>query len=523
MSDRPASFTSIVNAIAEGVPKQVGAASCLVLAALALFGFPAPRRVIGQPEKPRDSATARRDAADETAAADSAPVDILRLPCELDVVVVGGCAAGLATGASLAHCGVRNYVVFEGRARSGDQWRGRYDRLHLHDVVDMCHLPLFPVPTSFPRYPSRLQFANYLDAYQLALSVKVAYNTTVTNITKRADGKWDVSAKSANGAMRTVCAKHVVMAAGVYNKPVIPSFPGRDSFQGVVMHSSEYSGAAAMGLAGKRVLVVGFGNSGAEIAVDLYEGDVAQPVHVVVRSPIRLVTRSTIEALQLNAIRFIHPVYALVPLLLPLVPVLAIAADLATIAASWISFGSITKFNLSRLRSGTLSGVALYFEPPVMDVGTMALVRRGAVVCHKAPIQSFRPTGVELVDGTLLDVDVVVLATGFEMLAEHGRLVTNGEQLIGTGKAATRSGKIRGGQECRGEASGMWFVFGNLFLIKHQSAAAATSIAKRLGVYKGSTAAKTSRLGIAIALVAIGGLINAGILGKLLCLGKVKK
>ena len=69
----------------------------------------------------------------------------------------------------------------------------------------------------------------------------------------------------------------------------------------------------------------------------------------------------------------------------------------------------------------------------------------------------------------------------------------------------------------------MWFVFGNLFLIKHQSAAAATSIAKRLGVYKGSTAAKTSRLGIAIALVAIGGLINAGILGKLLCLGKGKK
>jgi indole-3-pyruvate monooxygenase len=497
------------------LPRWVGAASFAALVGLAAVGFPGPRRVLGQPEGARDFATARRETDLETASANSVSVDISALPSdELDVIVVGGCAAGLATGACLAHSGVRSYIVVESNSRSGDKWRCRYDRLHLHDIVDMCHLPLFPVPTSFPQYPSRLQYANYLDAYQLALSVKVAYSTKVTNITKKGGDGWLVTARNmATGCERTFHAKHVVMAVGIYNKPLLPMIPGRESFQGQVIHSSEYSGAFSMGLTGKKVVVVGFGNSGAEIAVDLYEGNAALPVHVLVRSPIRVVPRRSIELLQMFAVRYVHPIYALLPGALAAAPAIVGVMDLLTIASSWISFGRITKYNLSRVKTGVLTGIALFFQPPVMDVGTMPLIQKeGAdgkrpVECHRAEIASFTPTGVTLTTGVSLAADVVVFATGFEVLSEHGRLVTNGSELIGCGRQALRSGKIKGGQECQ-TAPGMWFVFGNLLLIRQQSMSAATAIAKRLGVYDKSARAKTtSEISLPLMLI-IGAVLN---------------
>jgi hypothetical protein len=152
-----------------------------------------------------------------------------------------------------------------------------------------------------------------------------------------------------------------------------------------------------------------------------------------------------------------------------------------------------------------------------MDVGTMELITRtkiveeggrstrAAVECKKAEIESFTKTGVKLSTGEVVDADVVIFATGFEMLAEHTRLVTNGAALIGRGG---KRDMPRRGAECV-SARGMWFVYGNLVLIKQCSMQAAEAIGKQLGVYGSSTAAKTAQTGWKV-LMLLGGLVVNG-------------
>ena len=74
-----------------------------------------------------------------------------------DVLIIGGAAAGLSAAACLLHHGVENILVLEKGARSGDNWKRRYDRLHLHDIIDECHLPYMAMPDNFPTFPTRIQ------------------------------------------------------------------------------------------------------------------------------------------------------------------------------------------------------------------------------------------------------------------------------------------------------------------------------------------------------------------------------
>lgn len=495
------------------VPQRVGAASFVVLCGIVVCGRIRSSRVEGQPSGPRSPDAALSAAATERRDADSGPFAPQDLPTEMDVMVIGGCAAGLATGASLAFHGVVNYIVVERNATSGEKWRGRYDRLHLHDIIDNCHLPYFPMPTSFPLYPSRHHFANYLDAYQKAMSVKVLYRTEVTSMDRVGNGGWDVSIETMSGtsdakSVKRIRVKHVVMAAGVYNKPTLPhlSLPGLSDFQGTIIHSSEYSGAVSLGLKGKKTMVVGYGNSGGEIVVDLCEGAAAAPVHILVRSPICIVPRRTIETLEIMLNKYLHPEYALVPFLVPAVPLIIIAVDLGTIAWSWWSFGSLSKYNLRRTHRGVISTLASTLHPPVMDVGAMDLIRAKKAQCHASEIASFTPGGVVLKDGTVLQLDVIIMATGFEFLSEHTRLITNTDvkEKVGRGKAAIKAKSISNGEECK-EAQGLWFVFGNLITIKRFSGRAASTLANRLGTYAGSTAeiAAPYTKSIAVACAAI--------------------
>jgi hypothetical protein len=104
-----------------------------------------------EPVKVRKSScdvVAQETEGQERARAFSEPGEIL------DALVVGGAASGLAVSACLAKKGLR-YVCVEKNEHNGDIWRSRYHRLHLHDIIEACHLPFFDMPTSFPVYPSR--------------------------------------------------------------------------------------------------------------------------------------------------------------------------------------------------------------------------------------------------------------------------------------------------------------------------------------------------------------------------------
>src|SRR5689334_2401469 len=179
------------------------------------------------------------------------------------VIVVGGGASGLSAAGALARQGI-DALVLDQDSRIGGTWARRYDRLHLHTVRRFSGLAHFPIPAHYPAYLSRTDVVEYLEAYARHFGLRVVGDTTVTRIhAVNGPGGWAVET-AVGDAWR---APVVVVATGQYRDPIMPPWPGRDLYAGRLLHSAGYANAPPF--AGRRVLVVGAGNSGAEIAVDL--------------------------------------------------------------------------------------------------------------------------------------------------------------------------------------------------------------------------------------------------------------
>ena len=133
---------------------------------------------------------------------------------EVDVLVVGGAAAGLAASACCQREGL-TCVVIEKNEASGDIWRSRYHRLHLHDIIEECHLPLLQMPATYPTYPSREQFARYLANYRSVLGLRVEYRSLVAGMapSQAAGGGWAVDVARLDGASRKrFVARHKLLS-----------------------------------------------------------------------------------------------------------------------------------------------------------------------------------------------------------------------------------------------------------------------------------------------------------------------
>jgi cation diffusion facilitator CzcD-associated flavoprotein CzcO len=197
-----------------------------------------------------------------------------------DAIVVGAGPAGLATAAALRARGL-SATILEKSDTVGAVWRRHYDRLHLHTDRARSSLPGLAMPKAYGRYPSRAQVVEYLEAYAAKFALKPAFNAPVHAV-RRHGQAWRVEA---GGNSQT--APIVVVATGLADYPHEPNWPGMETFGGPILHSSAYHNPAPF--AGKRVLVVGYGNSGGEIALDLSEagGDVA----LAVRSPVNVIPR----------------------------------------------------------------------------------------------------------------------------------------------------------------------------------------------------------------------------------------
>jgi putative flavoprotein involved in K+ transport len=180
------------------------------------------------------------------------------------VIVVGGGASGLSAAAALSRRGI-DVVVLEHDREIGGTWAQRYERLHLHTVRQFSGLAHFPIPRRYPAYLSRDDVVEYLREYARHFRLRVVTGATVQRIRPRdaASGRWTVETVDSDAWH----ARVVVIATGQYRQPIVPPWPGRESFGGRTVHSSEYTNATPY--AGQRVLVVGAGNSGAEIATDL--------------------------------------------------------------------------------------------------------------------------------------------------------------------------------------------------------------------------------------------------------------
>lgn len=338
------------------------------------------------------------------------------------VCVVGAGAGGLAAAAMLARAGAR-VVVLE-RDGIGSSWTSRYDCLHLHTVRWLSGLPGYPIPRSCGRWPSRDRVVDYLGGYAAHHALDVRPGVDVSRV-DRDGARWIVSAGSDE-----VTADRVVVATGYSNVPFVPDWPGR--FSGDIVHSSAYRNPGPF--RGRRVLVVGGGNSGAEIAADLAGGGAAE-VLLSIRTPPAIVRRDTAGVpTQLIGIASSH---------LPIGVVDRIAAALRRIA-----FPDLAPLGLpapERPYSEFLRRRVI----PIIDVGIVAAVREGRV--RVVPdVVGFDDGAVALADESTLTVDTLLAATGFR---------TGLEPLVGhLGVLDERGVPLVHGAEELAEAPGLHFV-----------------------------------------------------------------
>jgi putative flavoprotein involved in K+ transport len=194
------------------------------------------------------------------------------------VLIVGGGQAGLSIGARLKRSGIGALIV-DRWPRVGDNWRRRYDALMLHNQVHVNHLPYLPFPASFPLYIPKDQLADWFESYAAAMGLD-HWTSAEFQGAIHEDGGWRAKV-SRDGRMHELRPRHIVMATGVSDVPIVPEIPALMGFSGTVLHSSEYQGGGPW--KGRRAVVIGTGTSGHDIAQDLHSA--GAQVTIVQRSP----------------------------------------------------------------------------------------------------------------------------------------------------------------------------------------------------------------------------------------------
>ncbi|WP_431986804.1 flavin-containing monooxygenase [Streptomyces griseoflavus] len=312
-------------------------------------------------------------------------------PADRPVYVIGGGPGGLAAAYALRARGIRA-VVLERSDRVGASWRRHYDRLRLHTTRRLSALPGLPMPRRFGRWPARDDVVRYLEKYAEHHRLEIVTGVEVSRVERTPDGTgWLLHATGG----RELTGAAVVVATGYNHTPRVPDWPGRDTYTGEFLHACAYR--APRPYAGRDVLVVGVGNTGAEIAVDLVEGGAAR-VRLAVRTPPHIVRRSTagwpaqysgvlVRRLPAGLVDRVSRVQARVAI-----------PDLSAHGLPRPDAGLYT-----RVREGAI---------PVQDVGLIDAVRKGKVEVVAA-VEGFDGREVVLADGARITPDVVIAATGY--------------------------------------------------------------------------------------------------------------
>ena len=306
-----------------------------------------------------------------------------------EVVVVGAGPGGLAAAASLKRVGVASLVI-DREPELGSSWRRHYDRLHLHTSRRLSGLPGLAIPERCGAFVARADVVAYLDEYARLHQLELQLSTAVSRVDPIAGG-WRVD--TSRGPIE---ARAVVIATGYSNVPHLPEWPGREGFTGELLHASRYQRPSPY--RGQEVLVVGTGNTGAEIAVDLVEGGAAK-VWLSARTPPNIVPRSVAGV----------PTQALGILLRPLPPAIV---DPLVALFSRLTLGDLTRHGVARPPRGMYTQVLRDGVLPILDVGLVAMLKARQIEMVGG-VESFERAEVLLHGGARLRPGVVVAATGY--------------------------------------------------------------------------------------------------------------
>ncbi|XP_062185330.1 indole-3-pyruvate monooxygenase YUCCA1-like isoform X1 [Phragmites australis] len=311
-------------------------------------------------------------------------------------VIVGAGPSGLAAAACLAAHGVPANVL-EMSDSLASTWRHRtYDRLTLHLPKRFCELPLLPFPEGYPAYPSKDQFVAYMESYAAAAGVAPRFGARVEEAAfDSAAGVWVVRLA---GGGQLLLARWLVVATGENAEPRVPDFPGMRQFAGLVMHTCEYKSGEAF--AGKKVLVVGCGNSGMEVSLDLCRHG-AKP---------SLVVRNTVHVLPREM--FGLSTFGIAMALLKCFRVQVV--DRILLAAAHLMLGDTGQLGLRRPKTGPIELKSLTGRTPVLDVGTLDHIKTGKIkVSVVGAVKEVTRRGVRFADGKEEQFDAIILATGY--------------------------------------------------------------------------------------------------------------
>jgi putative flavoprotein involved in K+ transport len=393
------------------------------------------------------------------------------------VVVIGAGQSGLAVAARLGQLGV-DTLVLERLPRVGDGWRRRYRTLVLHDPLWTNHLPYLPFPDTWPTFIPKDKLADWFEAYASVMELNVWTGSSVSTCSydPLAEG-WQLGITRADSSERTVRPRHIVIATGQSGFPRTPPLPGLESFGGEIWHSSEY--VSASGLKGKRVVVVGAGTSAHDICQDLCEEGAT--VTMVQRSSTYVVSSDTLMqtfwnqgSLRVEDVDHIGsslPVPVALELAREALPLMLELDGPLLARLREVGFSTNEEQTLAELY--LTQGGGYYIE-----VGASAAIIEGKIkVKSGIAVDRLIPTGVVYSDGTEGAADVVIFATGFGDMRDVAREIV-GEEI------GQRLNLVWGLDEHNernwvGGRSGherLWFMVGNLALVRHHSQTLALQI-----------------------------------------------
>ncbi|KAJ6811961.1 indole-3-pyruvate monooxygenase YUCCA2-like isoform X1 [Iris pallida] len=308
-------------------------------------------------------------------------------------IIIGAGPSGLAAAACLKDRGVPS-LILEKDGCVVSSWKLRtYERLRLHLPKQFCELPLMPFPPNFPTYPTKQQFISYLESYVERFSINHLLGTRV----RRAEydpsiGFWRVSA----GGMEFIC-RWLVVATGENSEAVMPEIRGISDFGGRIRHTSCYKNGEEF--RGERVLVVGCGNSGMEVCLDLCNNQ-AQ-VSMVVRDKLHILPREILGTSTFGISMWLLKWFRVE------------VVDSFLLLCSWLILGGTGRYGLRRPKIGPMQRKNESGKTPVLDIGTLTKIKSGQIKVVPA-ISHFTDKGVEYVDGKQEVFDSVILATGYK-------------------------------------------------------------------------------------------------------------
>ncbi|KAM7275685.1 hypothetical protein ACFE04_017551 [Oxalis oulophora] len=315
------------------------------------------------------------------------------------VVIVGAGPSGLAMAASLSVESIP-YIILEREDCFGSLWKkSAYDRLHLHLPKQFCNLPHMPFPSSYPTYVPKNKLIEYLDDYASHFNINPRYHRSVEHATyDELNKKWIVKAKNVTtGDIEVYVGRFLVVASGETTDPFIPQVDGLDTFNGQIIHSTKYKNAKPYcdhNNNSKHVLVVGSGNSGMEIALDL--ANHGAKTSIVIRSPVHVLNREMVY-LGLSIIKYFSLGFL----------------DSLMAFLSKLYYGDLSKYGISRPEEGPFIMKLLYGKYPVVDVGTVKKIKAGEIQVLPA-ITSIRGNDVLFEDGHSHSFDSIIFCTGFK-------------------------------------------------------------------------------------------------------------